>query len=270
LNGYVSNNTGLSTSGWFEYSTSSTFYNATTFQYLGTTVNTPISAYISGLVPNTTYYFRALAQTSNGITTGNIVNFRTLPVTSTIIVTEPKAQIPLVEIQIATTSKTVSMEEDVCFTVFYKNISNKNLTNAVLTIKLPSGVTFKNTTAGFMQGDSLVVNVGSLPAHGSGFVLIESDLNNSVSKGDTLVTTATMTYSLSNGNQDSVIAYATQIVEGENNDSSDSFFGDGFFPSNLLGWLLLVLAVLVIIVLFRRFGTRPYHHHRDVPPHPRG
>jgi len=77
LNGSVNPNNS-NTTVWFEYGTT---------QNLGTTVgnqsvgnansNQNIIAYLSNLSPNTTYYFRAVAQNSFGITYGAIMSFTT-------------------------------------------------------------------------------------------------------------------------------------------------------------------------------------------------
>ena len=76
LNGYVNPN-GSSANRWFQWSTSSSFLsNNTNKVYQGLTGRN-INHYLTGLQPNTTYYFRAVAQNSNGIAYGNVLSFRT-------------------------------------------------------------------------------------------------------------------------------------------------------------------------------------------------
>jgi hypothetical protein len=71
---------GLDTHAWFLYSTNSSMRGAlsTTTQDIGAaTSQVPISATITGLATNTTYYFRAAAQNSVGTTEGPILSFST-------------------------------------------------------------------------------------------------------------------------------------------------------------------------------------------------
>ncbi len=75
LNGYVNTN-GNSTQRWFEWGTSSgALYNSTNHQYQSYSGN--FSEFVSGLQPNTTYYFRAVANGNSGNIYGNISSFTT-------------------------------------------------------------------------------------------------------------------------------------------------------------------------------------------------
>jgi len=75
LNGYVETN-GTYTTRWFEWGTSTNYlYNTTT--RTGQSASGNFSQYISGLTPNTTYYFRAVAQGNSGLIYGNVSTFTT-------------------------------------------------------------------------------------------------------------------------------------------------------------------------------------------------
>jgi hypothetical protein len=79
LNGVVNPN-GATTTGWFEWGSSSTLatFTATPTQSLDSgTTNVAISNGLAGLTPNTTYYFRAAASNSRGTVKGNILSFKT-------------------------------------------------------------------------------------------------------------------------------------------------------------------------------------------------
>ncbi len=262
LNGYVTNNTGLSATTWFEYGTSANnFFQTTTFQTIGTTTSMPISAYVSGLTPNTTYYFRALAQTSNGIVTGNVESFRTQSAGSNIVYVAPAQAVATLEI----TATPLSVREDDCVTyvIIYKNISKSSLRNVSITVKLPESVDFTSSSSG-----TLFKDIGILKAGDMGVFTVMGTVNDIGRDREPLVTTATMNYTLSNGSQDSVIAYATQNLDkADESHSGSSFWGDGFFPSNILGWLILIFAILIIVYLIRRITYRDYY--RDVPMPPR-
>ena len=77
LNGFVNGN-GLYTTAWFEYSTNAnTNFGYTTVKNTYSSGYLSFNAPISGLIANTTYYFRAVAQSSQGTIYGNTLSFNT-------------------------------------------------------------------------------------------------------------------------------------------------------------------------------------------------
>lgn len=63
---------------WFEYGTTNSFGNTTEYRNVGSyDYSLNLNAYISGLLPNTTYYFRGVARNTQGITYGNVLPFTT-------------------------------------------------------------------------------------------------------------------------------------------------------------------------------------------------
>ncbi len=86
LNAKVNPN-GSATTAYFEWGTNNTLSSPTTTeaQSIGSgTSNQTITANLTGLNPNTTYYYRAVAQNSSGTQRGTIVSFLTLPTTVTL------------------------------------------------------------------------------------------------------------------------------------------------------------------------------------------
>ena len=80
LNGGYNGN-GLNTTTWFEYSNNSNFVGAYTTSKVNqnNTQGSVTPVLITGLTPNTTYYFRLVAETSGGITkSSTVLNFPTL------------------------------------------------------------------------------------------------------------------------------------------------------------------------------------------------
>ncbi len=75
LNGFVNGN-GISATAWFEWGPTYSLGNTTPQNVYGTA---PVNyvAILSGLSANTTYYYRAVAQTSQGIVYGNTLSFFT-------------------------------------------------------------------------------------------------------------------------------------------------------------------------------------------------
>ncbi len=88
LNGTV-NPTGLATTAYFEWGTSNTLSasSATPSQSIGSGISpVPVSAELTGLASNTTYYFRVTSQNFAGTRRGSILSFSTsanLPTTTT-------------------------------------------------------------------------------------------------------------------------------------------------------------------------------------------
>ncbi len=63
---------------WFEYGATNSLGNTTEYRNIGSfDYQLNLNAYISGLLPNTTYYFRGVARNTYGITYGNVLLFTT-------------------------------------------------------------------------------------------------------------------------------------------------------------------------------------------------
>ncbi len=76
LNGYVDTNGTNDTTRWFEYGTSQgNLYNSTSRVNISYAGN--VSAYVSNLSSNTTYYYRVAAQNSQGTVYGQVLSFTT-------------------------------------------------------------------------------------------------------------------------------------------------------------------------------------------------
>ena len=75
FNGYVTSNGG-NTSAWFEWGTTYSFGNTTNSTYYGTG-STSFNSSVYNLSPNTTYYYRAVAQSSYGTVYGSTISFTT-------------------------------------------------------------------------------------------------------------------------------------------------------------------------------------------------
>lgn len=77
LNGLVNGN-GYATNTYIEYGTAPGVYSATTPALPTGSVSANYNQVVTGLIPNTTYYFRVVADNGNGVSYGNELSFATL------------------------------------------------------------------------------------------------------------------------------------------------------------------------------------------------
>lgn len=76
LQGFVDPNGNTNTTRWFEWGTNSSYFNNTTLK-LNQTSSGTFTQTVNGLSPNTTYYYRAVAQNPNGTVYGTVMSFVT-------------------------------------------------------------------------------------------------------------------------------------------------------------------------------------------------
>ncbi len=260
LNGLVINNTNLPVSAWFEYGPTPSFGLTSSLSSLGTMSNAPVGTTVFGLAPNTTYYFRTVAVTSNGtVARGTIGSFSTVVSNSTTVTTTintGNSSTSNLMLEIEPSSNTIGTDERTSYDISYKNISGSEMKNVVVRVTLPKDFTFRRGTIGsFDTGDNtLTVLLGDLSRGEDGEFSLEAISGNSFDT-DTVVTTAVLAYTKTNGAQEDVVDYAiqqTENVRSGNNLTGLALFGNGgFFPTSLLGWLLLIVIILAIIVIVR-------------------
>ena len=272
LNGIIPANPGAaSVNAYFEYGTT---------QALGSQTNPqPISAYTLlnyfdtiFTSPNTTYYYRADMNSNGVITTGNIVSFTTPSTvvqysgdnnnyTSTNYVVSTVTHgtgtgSAFAEITIADQYQNVAPGDLIDYTINYKNISSSTLSNAMINVVLPNGITYKGSSQGMpTTNNTVVVTLGSLTPGATGFVNVQATVDSDVVVGNNLLATATLTFSLPSGAQDTAIAYYMNTVALTNSNNLAGFaFGAGFFPTTLLGWILLLGLIIIIILIARHYS----------------
>lgn len=288
LNGLaLSNNNASAVTGWFEWGTSAfSLTNETTHQNLGATNSIAFSDTLTGLARDTTYYYRAVAQNSNGISKGEIMFGRTLnttvftpvptnPTTPTTTISGGTVRTSYIAMSLKTAYETVSIGETVDYTLFYKNISEtKTLNKVVVRVTLPRGVTFSRASQGtWNEADStLSVELGTLIPGQEGTLSIQGVVNRNVQVGDLIVTTAAIVYTdASNDTQGDAIAYVSnRVINNGNGLAAAAIFGYGFFPTTFLGWLLLIILLILLVYFGRKlyvssqgrtqFKTPPAHN----------
>lgn len=149
--------------------------------------------------------------------------------------------------------------DEINYTVGYQNVGTGAVTNLTLQINLPPEVDYIGALPNNPQviGNTLIFNLGTLRAGGSGSVAVRVRVKDNTPAGTTLNFPATLSYIDPSGQPQSVSANVTAQVAGDTNNLGASVFGAGFFPGGIFGWLLIIILILLLILLVRYLLDRP-------------
>jgi hypothetical protein len=277
LNGTLTQYSGYNTQVYFEWGLNQNVVNTTNAQ----TLNSSNSFFdtLTNLSADTLYYYRAVANSNGNIVRGDFQIFKTtsLPTIITnpgnqVIITRPVTT-TVIERGIGIGSNLVSMRSDnrtgsACvldnaeYTFFYKNISERAITDAVIQIALPADFGFSGSSAGIYNNvdNTLTINVGNLQPQQEQSVSVRGIVKESARDRDLLVATATMSFTNPyTSATESAVAYGLINTNNCQRETSSlaglALFGNGFLPGTLLGWLLLFLIILGLILVSRRLWT---------------
>lgn len=270
INGVVQNSTGDTATGWFEYGRTTSLGSRTSERSLGTSSSRSMSETLTGLTPDTIYYFRAVAESADGeISRGDTLVFKTAastivfnptPTPPTVInapTTTVTSNSRFVFIKIENRFENVYVGDTVNYTVTYKNISSRTLEKVVIEVQFPKEMKFVRSGQGEYdsQKHALIINLGTLAPGQEGTIAIDGKVLAEAKNKDFLLTNALMKYTNPISTvQEEAIAYVVNKVDEQNRNSlgAASIFGDGsFLPTTLLGWLLLILVIFGLVVLGR-------------------
>ena len=274
------------TTGFFEYGPNPSLGLSTLQKSIGTISPTPFSESLSNLAPNTVYYYRAVVSNQYGISRGDILSFRTgnlivytdtttgsnVIYRNTTLVSNTSSttntgnnvgtsRSSLVYLSVSRDEEVVRRGDIVDYIINYKNVSTQNLRNIVLRVAIPGEFEFMETTRGAfaLEDNMVVVNIGNLFPQEEGSVRITVAVKEDAEIGKSVVVTANLAYTIvDTGVQEEVFAYSRNtIADGRLGLGAAAIFGAGFLPSNLLGWLLLILIILLLIAAVRWLYERP-------------
>lgn len=250
LNGLVNGSHIYSTynvSTWFEYG------QGTNFGYSTARINSNSGGYasfaatVSNLSSNTIYYFRAIAQTPQGITYGSTNSFRTnfatmengIIIGTLTAITEPASSMGRNSAQLNSLvytggdSSTVSYFE-------WGNTNSLGSKTVVVSVGALSSLRHRDTLSGLSSGTTYyfraVTETSSLRTYGSMLSFVTRSASPTVKQNTETSGTVDTTTKDNAGAQSSLAA----SVLGA--DSS-------FLPGNILGWLLLIILVLILLAL---------------------
>lgn len=259
LNGLV---TGSNGNSYFEYGTTASLGYQTNPR-MG---NGSFSESVTGLVPNTVYYFRLVSQCNGALSYGKTEIFQTFSVKTVqpIIVqgtTVIGTQSPIM-LKIEDRYQYIGVGDTVDYTVTYKNIGKSKLTKPVLQVVVPKGIILTNSSAGTYQTDTntLTVQLMDLNPGDEGVVYLQGVVNSIDSTTAQIVTTAILVYTSPNGAQENAIAYVLNTPRGLVNNLGASAFWAGLANIGLVGWLLILILILLIVLLARRYSGNKVVH----------
>jgi len=283
LNGIVFSNNYQATS-WFEWGDTRNLGNTTSQTSLGTSSNYPTSDFISGLRPNTVYFFRAVAQNQYGVARGSIVQFKTLDDGSAVVVDTQTRYIvrnqviktnlsagvttpSLFGLRIENRYTNACIGDNLEYSIRFDNVSTKTVTDTVLQVIIPSEMTFVKSSQGTFDTDTntLTVNVGVVNPGESKEVFVNVKMNTSAKDRDFVLTARLMYTNPQTGAQEDVLGYSFLkglVCNNTNLLGASALFSGSFFPTTLVGWLLLILLVLLLIFISRNLYEKTYKKKR--------
>lgn len=268
LNGLVFASQNQSSNAWFEWGTTTGLGYKTQTANIGSLPSYKHSDIISGLSNGQTYYYRAVAENSNGKAYGTIVSFVAQTQYTPVVVTPTyKASTVYKKVTTVTTgegvsslvlltidggSETIARGEQRSYHVKWENKSTQTLKNVVLRVAFPQQMTVRSTDKGSISpsDNSVAIELGTLAPGDDGDIFVTAISSRSLNQGELVIVTAHMVYTTAKNIQGDAVAYVTQHGSYAQNVLGASIFDSGaFLPATLYGWLLLLILLLVLILL---------------------
>lgn len=275
INGLLQNTSNLSTNVYFEYGTTAYMGLVTPTKNLGSGTTLPYFETLTGLAPDTIYYYRAVAQNSNGTakgtieifsTTGGVQNTNNNTPTNRTTVVNTVTKIGLespVMLKIENRYENIGMGDIVDYTVTYKNIGGSTLSHPLLQVILPKYLVYTNSSIGTYEESTrtLSVPLGDLKAQDGGIVYLQGKVVSLPTDNTQIVSTALLIYTTAKNAQENAIAYALNRSKGifevkdtnGANLSASAFLAGLGLPGTLIGWLFWLLIILLIILIIRTY-----------------
>ena len=157
--------------------------------------------------------------------------------------------------------------DEITYTVNYQNIGTGAIKNLVLRLDLPYEVNYLFSTPNnpTISGNTLIFNLGTLAANGSGTVTVRVRVRQDAPEGAFLNFPAILSYTDPAGFPQTVTANVSAqvwnideqpVVEEEVKEDTTllgaaAFLSGTFWPNTLFGWLLLIILILLLILLVR-------------------
>ncbi len=278
LNGLSIINDGGAGNSWFEYGVTTAMGNRTPNQSIGTGSHS-ISRQILNLSPNTSYYFKFVVQNDEGTFYGDIRTFKTSGYTAPtntgsttpkppVTPSEPKPETPVVTtvtnenflaLDISSNVDKVEVGDTITYTISYKNMSGKDLNNVTIQVELAKETEFKSSTLGVYSKPShtVVLSIETLPKDIKGEFFIVVNVPKAAGAETILIASLLGVHdhpTISGTKVDSLSYSIIAVVGGNPNQSATSIFAGKFFPTSIVGWLLIVVVIFMIVLIARKLS----------------
>lgn len=265
LNGNITPNNDL-TIAWFEWSEDHDFRDnvrKNADHEIGSQSGEVYFAYsLTNLTIDKTYYFRTVAKNSYGTSYGDIHNFTTgIPVQNTDstytppVFTKPVSANGLLTVGAEFNKSKSRPGKEVIYTVNYKNDTDSVLNNAVLKIKLPNEVEYKDSSFANvnLENNTTSFNIGDIIANDSGSISIKFQITE-LAEVEVLKFNSNITY-LSDGNRGtenlvSELEVTSSILMASAFDILGGIFDNPFI--SLLFGILLGLGIYHFVIKKKR------------------
>ena len=264
INGYITNSA---------YYNSNVYFNYGTTVNLGSRTNSKVASgnsyfndFITGLTPNTIYFFQAVGENNTGTSKGNIEVFKTLTdgTVSPVIIQGTTVIGTNSPVQLTITNKyeLIGVGDLIDYTVTYKNVSKGKLSRPMVQVVLPTNVTLVNASRGTYSVDNhtLSAPLADLLSGEEGVIYLQGKVDSIPLNSAQIATTAILVYTNNNNAQENAMAYVLnqpKVINGTTTDGSvlgASAFFAGFMSIGVIGWLLIILLILIIILIAKSYS----------------
>lgn len=213
------------TEAWFEWGTTSSLGNAATRVSIGYgNTSVGIETILTALNSQTTYYYRAVAQNSAGISYGAIMTLTTQVNTvsnSSPVVSSSTANSTTVTVNTLVTltssfdNTSPKAGDEVIYTVKYKNGSTKAVTNSTLRVILPDELEYKNvdSAAVTFEGNNILrFEVGKINPGEEGVLNVHLTVKSDFEADKEIKASSSLAYV--NGKANTITSESTLKVSG--------------------------------------------------------
>ena len=268
LNALILNSSNDDVNTWFEWGPSLSLSNKTRETDIGSQPSVRNTITITGLLPGTAYYFRAVAENSDWRNNGSVLSFVTPGPTNTTVVQNPPTTVVRntttvvnnttsvnspVMLKINGGSELITNNERREYTVTWENNNSQALGNIVLRVTIPESMSFVTTNKGTFSNEDGTLNydVGTLGSKETSELIFMTQTGNDLKEGEILVLTANLVYTNPAGVQGDAFAYVKHTAYTGGSVLGASAFGAGFLPGSVFEWLFLLILLLIFALLVK-------------------
>jgi uncharacterized repeat protein (TIGR01451 family) len=144
--------------------------------------------------------------------------------------------------------------DEINYTVNYQNVGTGTITGLTMQVNLPQEINYISSSPNNpnILGNTLIFDLGKLKANGQGAVTVKAQVQNNTPAGTYLNFPAILSYVDPSLEQQSINAdVSAQVFSTPTNDMpiGANVFGAGFLPTNIFGWMVLIIFALLLVLL---------------------